>query len=74
MGYLVKSAVINAIHEDMDTTLMCYEDKETREIVRFCYESMECAIERMAQYRVDNVTEIEKEAADETTKETDKSK
>ena len=58
MGYLVKSAVVNAIHEDMDTTLMCYEDKATRDIIRFCYESMECAIERMTQYRVDNVIEL----------------
>lgn len=57
MGYLVKSQVLDALHEDMETSMMCYEDKATRDIVKFCYESMERQIDRLQQYRLENVAE-----------------
>lgn len=57
MGYLIKSDVINAIHEDLHTSLMCYEDDATKDIIKFCYESIENEIDRLTQYRLENVTE-----------------
>lgn len=61
MGYLIKSDVISTVHEDRETSLMCYEDKATKEIIRFCYDSIEREINRLSQYRVGNVAEIKKE-------------
>lgn len=58
MGYLIKSAVMNALQKDMETTLMYYDDKGTRDIISFCYECMSAAIDRLPQYRLENVTEI----------------
>ena len=58
MGYLVKSVVMDAIQEDMETSLMCYDDEATRDIVKFCYESIEREIDRLPQYRIENVTEV----------------
>lgn len=57
MGYLIKSDVMNAIQEDMETSLMCYDDEATKDIVRFCYESVEREIDRLPQYRLENVAE-----------------
>lgn len=57
MGYLIKSNVINALEEDMHDTMMCYEGKREKDIIAFCYESMERTIEELPQYRVDNVVE-----------------
>lgn len=57
MGYLIKSSVINALEEDMGDTIMCYEGKREKDIIAFCYESMERTIESLPQYRVDNVVE-----------------
>ena len=57
MGYLIKSNVIDAIEEDMHSTMMCYEGKEKKDIVEFCYECMRRAIEELPQYRPDNVFE-----------------
>ena len=59
MGYLIKTEVIGAIHEDMETTLMCYEDKRTKDIVRFCYESVEREIDGLPQHRIENVKVME---------------
>lgn len=57
MGYLIKSNVIDAIEEDMHSTMMCYEGKREKDIVEFCYECMRRAIEELPQYRPDNVFE-----------------
>lgn len=58
MGYLIKSDVVNALKEDKETSMMCYQDKATRDIIQFCYESMEREIDRLTQYGVDNVVEV----------------
>lgn len=50
MGYLIKSNVINALKEDMHDTMMCYEGKREKDIIAFCYESMEQTIEDLPQY------------------------
>lgn len=55
MGFLIKTDVINALQEDMETSMMCYEDKPSRDIVRFCYKSMAREIDGLPQYRVDSV-------------------
>lgn len=57
MGYLIKSNVIDALEEDMQDTMMCYEGKREKDIIAFCYESMERVIQNLPQYRVDNVVE-----------------
>lgn len=57
MGYLIKSNVINALEEDMHDTMMCYEGKREKDIIAFCYESMEQTIEKSPQYWPDNVVE-----------------
>ena len=57
MGYLIKSNVINALKEDMHDTMMCYEGKREKDIIAFCYESMEQTIEDLPQYQPDNVFE-----------------
>ena len=57
MGYLIKSHVINALEEDMHSTMMCYEGKREKDIVEFCYECMRRAIEELPQYQPDNVFE-----------------
>jgi len=58
MGYLIKTDVINAIQEDMETSLMCYDDQATKEIIKFCYESMEREIDNLPQFRLDTVAEV----------------
>lgn len=64
MGYLLKSDVMNALQEDKETSMMCYRDKATRDIIRFCYESMEREIDKLTQYRVDNTTEANQISAE----------
>lgn len=58
MGYLIKTNVIDALKEDRETSIMCYNDQPTRDIVNFCYDSMEREIDKLQQYQVDNVTEF----------------
>lgn len=58
MGYLIKSDVIDTLREDMETTMMCYEGQTEQDIIRFCYENMERAVDGLPQYRVDNAIEI----------------
>lgn len=58
MGYLRKDMVMDAIGEDMETTLACYKDRASREIVEFCYECIEREIDALPQYRIDNVQEV----------------
>lgn len=57
MGYLIKSNVINAVEEDMRDVMMCYEEKQEKDIIAFCYESIQRTIEDLPQYRPDNVFE-----------------
>ena len=57
MGYTRKDEVMRALQEDRETTLACYNDGATREIVRFCYESMERELERLPQYVPESVVE-----------------
>lgn len=57
MGYLIKSDVISALIEDMHDTMMCYEGEREKNIIKFCYESMERSIDELQQYRVENVEE-----------------
>ena len=57
MGYLRKGMVINALREDMQDTKMCYEGCAEKEIVEFCYNCAEHAIDRQPQYYPENVVE-----------------
>lgn len=57
MGYTRKDEVMRALQEDRETTLACYNDGATREIVRVCYESMERELERLPQYVLESVVE-----------------
>ena len=57
IGYTRKDEVMRALQEDRETTLACYNDGATREIVRFCYESMERELERLPQYVPESVVE-----------------
>ena len=59
MGYLRKDMVMDAIEEDMKLTLMYCKDRASREIVEFCYKSIEREIDALPQYRIDNVQEVE---------------
>lgn len=57
MGYLRKDSVMSALEEDRETTMMCYDDTGTREIVCFCYESMERVLDGLPQYVPESVIE-----------------
>lgn len=70
MGYLIKSDVIGAIQEDRETSLMCYKgEKPIEDIINFCYDSVEREIDRLAQYRLENVTDSDTENIENTRKE-----
>lgn len=58
MGYLIKSEVMSAIEEDMKSTLMVYEDRASKDIVRHCYEWVYNEIDKLPQYRLENVGRI----------------
>lgn len=65
MSYLIKTEVINAIKEDMETLLMCYQDCEnSRDIVRLCYKGIKREIDRLPQYRLENVIETDGSSQD----------
>lgn len=57
MGYLRKGTVINALREDKQDTKMCYKGCAEKEIVEFCYNCAEHAIDRLPQYFPENVAE-----------------
>lgn len=57
MAYLRKDSVMEALQEDMSSSLMCYDDEGSSDIVRFCYESAINEIDRLNQYRPSNVEE-----------------
>lgn len=60
MGYMRKDEVMKTLQEDRETTLACYNDRATREIVKFCYDSIERELERLPQYVPENVIEQSK--------------
>ena len=47
MGYLLKTEVMEALHEDKETSLMCYDDEATRAVIKFCYDSMERELDQL---------------------------
>lgn len=49
MELLLKDHVMREIQEDRETSLRCYEDKPTRDIVNFCYDCIEKAINDLPQ-------------------------
>lgn len=57
MAYIRKDEVIDALREDKEETLMCYEGEEEKEIIKFCYENMEREIDRLPQYYPENCSE-----------------
>ena len=57
MGYLLKLEVMEALREDKETSMMCYDDEATRAIVKFCYDSMERELEQLRLYEVENEEE-----------------
>ncbi|WP_317347415.1 hypothetical protein [Blautia argi] len=61
MGYLRKDSVMSALEEDRETTLVCYDDERTKEIVRFCYESMKMLLDGLPQYVPESLVEQETE-------------
>ena len=50
---------MDALKEDMETTLACYKDEQTKEVIRFCYGCMAREIDELPQYRADNLLEME---------------
>ena len=61
MGFLRKDHVMGVLEDDRVETMACYESKQERDIVKFCYDSMEHALDRLPQYRPDNVYEDAKD-------------
>lgn len=57
MGYMRKDEVMKTLQEDRETTLACYNDRATRAVVKFCYDSIERELERLPQYVPENVVE-----------------
>lgn len=60
MGYLEKSTVMKALNEDMETTLACYDGKEEKDIIKFCYECIGIELDKLPQYVPENVVEQSK--------------
>lgn len=50
MGYLRKDMVIDTLREDMQDTKMCYEGYQEKELIEFCHNCMEHAVDRLPQY------------------------
>ena len=61
MGFLRKDHVMGTLKDDRVGTMACYESKQERDIVKFCYDSMEHVLDRLPQYRTDNVYEDAKD-------------
>ena len=57
MGYMRKDEVMKTLQEDLETTLACYDGKEERAIVKFCYECMGIELDRLVQYVPENAVE-----------------
>lgn len=61
MGFLRKDHVMGVLEDDRVGTMACYVSKQERDIVKFCYDSMEHVLDRLPQYRPDNVYEDAKD-------------
>ena len=61
MGFLRKDHVMGVLEDDRVGTMASYESKQERDIVKFCYDSMEHVLDRLPQYRPDNVYEDAKD-------------
>lgn len=61
MGFLRKDHVMGVLEDDRVGTMASYESKQERDIVKFCYDSMEHVLDRLPQYRPDNVYEDTKD-------------
>lgn len=51
MSYLIKSDVIEALNEDLETSLMCYEDENTKAVIRWCYDSIAKELDRLPEHK-----------------------
>ena len=63
MGYMIKSDILNALKEDKEASLYLFRKEKKRrnveDIIEFLYDSMKYEIERLPQYKVENVTVLE---------------
>ncbi|WP_371296826.1 hypothetical protein [Ruminococcus sp.] len=57
MGYMRKDEVMKTLQEDLETTLACYDGKEERDIVKFCYECIGIELDKLPQYVQENAVE-----------------
>ena len=57
MGYMRKDEVMRTLQEDLETTLACYDGKEERDIVKFCYECIGIELDKLPQYVLENAVE-----------------
>lgn len=60
MGYMRKDEVMKALQEDLETTLACYDEKEEKYIVKFCYECIGMELNKLPQYVLENAVEQQK--------------
>lgn len=65
MGYMIKSDILNALKEDKEASLYLFRKNKKRrnveEIIELCYDSMGYVLDRLQQYRTDNVYEDAKD-------------
>lgn len=65
MGYMIKSDILNTLKEDKEASLYLFRKNKKRrnveEIIEFCYDSMGYVLDRLQQYRTDNVYEDAKD-------------
>lgn len=65
MGYMIKSDILNALKENKEASLYLFRKNKKRrnveEIIEFCYDSMGYVLDRLPQYRTDNVYEDAKD-------------
>lgn len=55
MEFLKKSEVFEVLEEDMETSMMCYDDEETQAIIKFCYDSMKRALEELESHKIPRI-------------------
>lgn len=55
MEFLKKEEVLEVLEEDMETSMMCYDDEETQVIIKFCYDSMKRALEELEPHRIPRI-------------------
>lgn len=55
MEFLKKEEVLKALEEDMETSMMCYEDEHTQAIIKFCYDSMKHALDELRPHTIPRI-------------------